>query len=76
MYFEYYLYTYFCFSVVILPCALANINPWFNSKHGKTNSREKSRRITPVKMHGVLFFSISQYIHEQFITKSRGLMAP
>lgn len=64
MYFEYYLYTYFCLSVVILPCALANIN------------REKSRRITPVKMHGVLFFSISQYIHEQFITKSRGLMAP
>lgn len=27
MYFEYYLYTYFCLSVVILPCALANINP-------------------------------------------------
>lgn len=41
MYFEYYLYTYFCLSVVILPCALANINTWFNSK---TNSREKIKK--------------------------------
>lgn len=55
MYFEYYLYMYFCFSVVILLCVLVNINFWFNSK---INSCEKLRRIIFVKMYGVLFFSI------------------